>query len=125
MCKNGKWGYVDSAGKTAIPFQYDAVPGYKTLGSAQGDTPFVCSEGYVTVYKNGRFGVLAADGTQIIPCQYPYLTPVHDGRAFASKDGKTWGVLCVDSKISDGVRTTTAQTAPEDSAEDSSDQAED
>ncbi len=99
---NGKWGYIDSEGKTVIPFEFDAIEGYNAL-KYEADTPFECSEGYVTVLKGGKFGIYTADGDMIVPCQYACLTPVHNGRAFASQDGSSWGILTVDEKISNGI----------------------
>lgn len=40
--KGGKWGYIDTDGKTVIPFQYDKA--------------FLFNEGYAIVAKNGRTG---------------------------------------------------------------------
>lgn len=109
MQKNGKWGYIDSTGKEIIPFEYDAIEGYNAL-NGDSDTPFECSEGYVTVLKGGKYGIFTADGEMVIPCQYEYLTTVHDGRAYASKDGQSWGILCIDEKVSKGIE-------PDDEAE--------
>lgn len=108
--KNGKWGYIDSEGKEILPFEFDAVEGYNAL-NCEAATPYECSEGYLTVLKNGKYGIYSSDGDMIVPCQYASLTTVHNGRAFASKDGKTWGILIVDKKISNGI-------APEDSTSD-------
>lgn len=102
FCLNDKWGYVDSTGKTVIPFEFEAVDGYNALNS-KTDTPYEVSEGYITVLRNGKFGIYSAEGDMVIPCIYSCLTTVHNGRAFASQDGKTWGVLLVDEKISNGI----------------------
>lgn len=102
MQKNGKWGYIDSTGKEVIPFEYDAVEGYNALNK-ETNTPYECSEGYVTVVKGGKYGIFTADGEMVVPCQYTYLTTVHNGRAFASKDGQSWGILCIDEKVSKGI----------------------
>lgn len=101
MSKGGKWGYLNSAGETVIPFEYSSVNGYSALGNST--TPYECSEGYITVLKNGKYGVFKADGTQVVPCQYNALTTVHDGRAFASNDGGVWGILLIDERISNGI----------------------
>ncbi|MCQ2479989.1 MAG: WG repeat-containing protein [Clostridia bacterium] len=99
---NGKWGYVDSTGKTVIPFEFDAVERYNALNGKE-DTPYEVSEGYVTVLRNGKFGIYNVEGDMIIPCLYSCLTTVHDGRAYASQDGKTWGVLLIDEAVSNGI----------------------
>lgn len=115
--ESGKWGYIDSNGKTVIPFEFDAVEGYNAL-HYETSTPFECSEGYLTVFKNGKYGIYTADGDMIVPCQYTCLSTVHDGRAYASMDGSSWGILCVDEKISNGIETddTTSSSAEEYSA---------
>lgn len=100
---NGKWGYVDSTGKTVLPFEFSAVEGYNAL-KYNVSTPFECSEGYLTVCKNGKYGIYTADGDLVVPCQYTCLSTVHNGRAYASTDGNTWGILCVDEKISNGIK---------------------
>ena len=106
----GKWGYVDSLGNTVIPFEFDAVENYSALKN-KSNTPYECSEGYITVFRNGRYGIYNVDGEEVIPCQYTYLTTVHDGRAFASEDGRTWGILLVDEKISNGIKSVEASTS--------------
>lgn len=108
--ESGKWGYISSTGKIIIPFQYDAVEGYNAL-NCQSSTPFECSEGYITVLQNGKYGIYNADGEMVVPCQYPCLTPVHDGRAYASNDGTSWGILIIDEKISNGIKSEEDTTA--------------
>lgn len=107
---DGKWGYVNSEGKTVIPFEFSAIEGYNAL-KGENDTPYESSEGYITLSKDGKFGIYSSEGKQIIPCQYTYLTTVHDGRAFASQDGKSWGILLVDEKISNGIASDDEVTA--------------
>lgn len=101
VSRGGKWGYVDSNGKTAIPFEFSAVEGYCAVG--QNSTPYECSENYVTVLKDGKYGIYKSDGTAVVPCKYKSLTTVHDGRAFCSDGAGIWGILCIDESISDGI----------------------
>ena len=125
LCKNGKWGYVDSTGKQVIPFEYDAVKGHDIIG--RGDTAYECSENYVTVLKGGKWGIFRADGTSVIPCTYSSLTTVHDGRAFALSSNGMWGILCVDEAVSNGIindsvtNETTGQETDEDENEEEND----
>ncbi len=102
VCEKGKWGYINSSGKTVIPFMYSPEKGHYSLKKGS-DTPYECSEGYVTVFDGIKYGIYSSDGTMVVPCVFKYLTPVHDGRAFASKDGSNWGIICVDDKISKGI----------------------
>lgn len=101
VLKNGKWGYIDSNGKTVIPFEFSAVDSYSALGTES--TPYECSENYVTVLKDGKYGIYKSDGTAVVPCKYKSLTTVHDGRAFCSDGAGVWGILCIDEEISDGI----------------------
>lgn len=89
---NGKWGYIDSNGRTVIPFEYDAVWGYAALGGE--DTPYECSEGHVTVCKNKKFGVLSEDGSVVVPLMFEDATPVVNGKAVVKYNGK-YGVIRV------------------------------
>lgn len=90
---NGKWGYIDNTGRTVIPFEYDAVWGYNALGGE--DTPYESYNGYVTLCKDKKFGVMKDDGTIVVPFIYDGATPVVNGMLFVKTDGK-WGVLSVD-----------------------------
>ncbi len=110
---NGKWGYLDSTGKTVVPFDYDAVWGYSALGG--DDTPYESSEGHITVCKNKKFGILKDDGTMLVSLIYEDATPVINGKAFAKYAGK-WGVISVydasvnESSVENTTTTTTTAT---------------
>ncbi len=99
--KGDKWGYIDSNGETVIPFEYSVAENHSLDGLTL--TPYEANEGFVTLIKDGKYGVMKADGTQVIPCSYNKLTVVHDGRVFATKDGSVWGVLLADKAISDSI----------------------
>lgn len=86
---NGIWGYIDSNGKTVLPFGYDAVKGYSAFGGE--DTPYECYDGYVTVTKDGKFGIFTNEGKPVTDMIYNAATPVVGGRAFVLVDGK-WGL---------------------------------
>lgn len=111
---NGMWGYLDSNGRTVIPFDYDAVWGYSALGGE--DTPYESSEGHVTVCKDKKFGILKDDGSVVVPMVYDGATPVVDGKAFVKQNGK-WGVISVyghnDKSDGSGTTSTTSTTTTE------------
>lgn len=86
---NGVWGYIDSNGKTVIPFGYDAVKGYSVFGDS--DTPYECYDGYVTVTKDGKFGIMSNDGKKLTELMYDGATPVVGGRGYFLINGK-WGL---------------------------------
>ena len=102
-----KWGYIDSNGRTVHPFEYDAVPGYSALGGE--DTPYESFNGYVTLYKNGKYGIAKADGTLAAPFVYDGATPVVNGKAFVNSSGK-WGVVMVEADEAEAENETTAAT---------------
>ncbi|MBO5420747.1 MAG: WG repeat-containing protein [Clostridia bacterium] len=89
---NDKWGYLDSNGRTVIPFEYDAVWGYSALGGK--DTPYESFGGCVTVTKDKKFGVISSDGEILVPMMFDSATPVVEGKAFVKTQGK-WGVIKV------------------------------
>lgn len=89
---NGKWGYLDSNGRTIIPFEYDAVWGYNALGGR--DTPYESFEDCITVTKNKKFGILSSTGDVLVPLMFDSATPVVNGKAYVKTQGK-WGVLKV------------------------------
>lgn len=89
---NNKWGYLDSNGRTIIPFEYDAVWGYSAMGGK--DTPYESFEDCVTVTKNKKFGVLSSTGDVLVPLMFDNATPVVNGKAFVKTQGK-WGVIKV------------------------------
>ncbi|MBP3442855.1 MAG: WG repeat-containing protein [Clostridia bacterium] len=89
---NGKWGYLDSTGRTVIPFEYDAVWGYNALGGK--DTAYESFDGCITVTKDKKFGVISTEGDILVPFEFDNATPVVEGKAFVKSDGK-WGVIKV------------------------------
>ena len=110
-----KWGYIDSNGRTVIPFEYDAVPGYSALGGE--DTPYESYHGYLTLCKDGKYGIQKSDGTIVAPFSYDGATPVVKGAAFVCIEGK-WGVLIVDSDSAAAVDiTATEKVSSEDASE--------
>ncbi len=108
---NGVWGYIDSNGKTVLPFGYDAVKGYSAFGGE--DTPYESYDGYVTVTKDGKFGVFTNEGKAVTDMSYEGATPVVGGRAYILKDGK-WGLASFGDSSDAMARTdVTTATKPE------------
>ena len=108
---NGVWGYIDSNGKTVLPFGYDAVKGYSAFGGE--DTPYESYDGYVTVTKDGKFGVFTNEGKAVTDMSYEGATPVVGGRAYILKDGK-WGLASFGDSSDASARTdVTTATKPE------------
>lgn len=108
---NGVWGYIDSNGKTVLPFGYDAVKGYSAFGGEY--TPYESYDGYVTVTKDGKFGVFTNEGKAVTDMSYEGATPVVGGRAYILKDGK-WGLASFGDSSDAMARTdVTTATKPE------------
>lgn len=55
----GKWGMIDRDGHVTVPFAYDQIP-------LRG----FCADDRYGVVKNGKFGYVALDGTEAIPCRF-------------------------------------------------------
>lgn len=122
---NGIWGYIDSNGKTVLPFNYDAVKGYSAFGGE--DTPYESYDGYVTVTKDGKFGVFTNEGKAVTDMVYEWATPVVGGRAYILKDGK-WGLASFGDSSDATARTepvteTTTEKATEKTTEKTTEQA--
>ena len=107
---NGKWGYVNSDGKTIIPFGLDAVKGYSALGGK--DTPYESYDGFVTVCKNGNYAIYTNKGEAQTEFIYSAATPVVDGKAFVKMTG-LWGVVTVDSDKNNAGNTEKQETTTE------------
>ena len=60
VIKDGKYGYIDTTGKTVIPCEYDYVNNY-------------FHEGLVEVIKDGKYGLINEDGKIIVPFVYEYI----------------------------------------------------
>ena len=75
---NGKIGLIDMNGKWVLEPTYDEIwaPRYK---------------GYRVMVNNGKYGVIANDGTVIHPAEYWYINAIPEGFILA-KDGRQWKV---------------------------------
>lgn len=116
--RDGKWGYLNTAGELVIPCAYDGCrstdPGYpQTLEDKSHLTEEELSEylaiwnedlfaspcmgGYVLLYQNGQAALYTDEGEEAVPFGvFEALTEVTDGRCFAKWEGR-WGVLTLES----------------------------
>lgn len=67
-----KWGFIDSTGKTVLPFDYEFVGEF--------------SEGMAQVGLNGKTGFINRCGRLVIPCHFDEVTDFEKGWALAIKD---------------------------------------
>lgn len=128
--KDGKWGYYNSEGKMILPCEYDAnyypsSPAYEYWQSAAGDevpqfdeaSPYLDSEGYIAVEKDGAAGYYDLNGNAVIELgEFEEARPVYGGEAWVKKDGK-WGVIKMEQAAPEIEKT--AVGAPEDDTSDS------
>lgn len=103
---NGKYGYIDKAGKEVIPLMYeyawdfieglaavriDGKCGYinkigKIVIPPKYDFASEFREGLALVYLNGKYGYIDKRGTEVIPLEYGGASPFIEGLAYVSID---------------------------------------
>jgi len=74
VSQNGRWGYMDAAGRIQIQPRYEFA------------TEF--SEGRAAVMAEGYWGVIDELGNQIVPRQYDEIRPFQGGLAVAGRGGR-------------------------------------
>lgn len=80
VSKNGRFGYINQAGKIAIEPRFEAASQF--------------SEGLAAVRVEGKWGYLRPDGKLAIPPQFDDAADFHEGLAFVANGiGKAWGVI--------------------------------
>lgn len=101
VCKEGKWGYVDTAGKEIVPCEYDAFWGVRWAWNSEteknepttGIYPAPFTEGCVVVKQNGQTGVLKADGSWLLKMgEAEDAAPAFGGLLWVKTEGK-WGAV--------------------------------
>jgi hypothetical protein len=70
VCKNGKYGVINTAGETVIDFSYDYITALKNTGTFRAFTGTLNSYGSP---DSGTTYVLKADGTQIFSGTFDYF----------------------------------------------------
>ena len=71
---NGKWGYIDKAGKEVIPIKYDYAKSF--------------IEGLAAVALKGKWGYIDKTGKEIIPIKCDYAWDFSEGLALVMMNGK-------------------------------------
>ena len=102
VCKEGKWGYVDTAGKEIVPCEYEPFWGVswgwnEETGEQQVDArgvyPAPFTQGCVVVKQNGQTGVLKADGSWLLKMgEAEDAAPAFGGLLWVKTEGK-WGAV--------------------------------
>lgn len=110
--RNGKWGYIDTAGRQAVPCIYDSVRNFSEGLAAveqDGKWSFIdktgavvlrpeydavdsFSEGLAAVRRNWKYGYIDRTGAMVIALEYDAANPFSEGLARVERDGK-WGYI--------------------------------
>ena len=106
--RDGKWVYLDTAGREVTEPCYDSVyaPDYYTEEPLVYRRAAPLLNGYAPVSRDGKFGLLDATGAEFIPCAYDGL--VWDGGTAWVRLGDGWheytipGVTKPDPLAADG-----------------------
>lgn len=118
VCRNGKFGFLDTRGREVIPCQYDEVNDFflgrakvvanghcgiiDTLGNIilpieyDDDIPmggkYIYADSLALVEKDGRMGYIDLDGNIAIPFYFDRAFPFSEGLAVARHQG-LWGYI--------------------------------
>jgi hypothetical protein len=87
---DGKHGFIDRTGKTAIPFHYDQAYPFTDF--------FTNREQLAAVRINDKWGFINKNGTTVIPFRYDNVLPFLEGLA-AVKINNKWGYVDVQGKM--------------------------
>lgn len=89
--KDGKWGYINENGVTAIPFEFESCA---VADAMKNDCAFSFRNGLAPVCKNGRFGIINKKGETVVDFIFMSIIQGENGVYLALKDGK-WGKITV------------------------------
>ncbi|MBO4880051.1 MAG: S-layer homology domain-containing protein [Firmicutes bacterium] len=81
------WGYMDTAGVTVIPQEYEGAKG-------SWDNIFV-------VQKDRKWGVVDTDNKEVVPFEYDFMSSPDYGVVYACKGGKAYIITFEDVKEDD------------------------
>ena len=99
---DGKWGYLNRAGRLVLPFEYDAAFTYNYAKDGTPERiPYLPSEGYIALNQNGRAGYSNLKGEIVIPVgTFAAAGPVYDGQAWVRQQGTgLWGAAAFGSAV--------------------------
>lgn len=83
VCRDGKWGFIDTSGKEVVPCKYDCVDAFhegmaRVNIGGQWCYSEMDDEQYIS---GGKTGFVDRTGREVIPCQYIYADNFHDDLA--------------------------------------------
>ena len=93
VCRDGKWGYVDSQGSTVLPFEFDGIA--HSSGRVDSERANNASDNYIAVSKDGMFALYDVGGHIVIDYgEFEVIRPVYEGMCWVRRNG-LWGVLAL------------------------------
>lgn len=124
--EGGKWGCIDKSGRLVIDVQYDelwyvGVPA-KNLAVVRSGTQFGCvsldgetvlpvvydelrvAREWITVQKDGLWGMLDLKGTAIYPISYQRFVPMDKVSGLAQKSDGFWTFFCRGEAVFEGAQ---------------------
>lgn len=75
VCKNGRYGIMESSGKFVLSILYASIE-------------LIMNEGYIVEDENGFFGKTDLAGKTLLPCKFTYLRPLIPGYSNVKEGGK-------------------------------------
>lgn len=92
--KDGKWGYINKNGATAIGFEYESCAG---ADSEKKDMAFKFKNNLAPVCKNEKFGIINTKGETVVDFSFESILQGENGVYIACRNGK-WGLITVAAK---------------------------
>lgn len=111
--KDGKWGYINENGVTAIPYEFDSCAIADAMSS---DCAFSFRNGLAPVCKNGKFGIINNKGETVVDFSFDSIIQGGNGVYLALREGK-WGIITVKKEYLPVETTTAAATNADGSSE--------
>ena len=93
--KDGKWGYINESGVTAVPFDFDSCAAADVMGR---DCSFSFRGGLAPVSKGGKFGIINKKAEAVVDFEFDLILPGANGSYIACLNG-AWGVLTIDEEL--------------------------
>ena len=85
--QNGKWGFIDKAGKIVIPCQFE------------DKLPFSFNKGLCRIKQNGKWGFIDKTGKVVIPCQFDSVHIFFSGDGIIVSPNGKFGIIDKAGKI--------------------------
>lgn len=83
VCRDSKWGFIDTSGREVVPCKYDAVDDFhEGLARVELDSgrTMTFNSGW-SMTEDSKWGYVDKTGREIIPCQYDQAYNFSDGLA--------------------------------------------